>query len=59
MVEEKYRREKEKAKAAVQNVAAVSLTADMWTSINMDAYLAVTCHYIDRNTCLSQLYWVQ
>lgn len=52
MVEEKYQREKEKAKAAVQNVAAVSLTADMWTSINMDAYLAVTCHYLDRNTCL-------
>ncbi|GAA6216012.1 zinc finger BED domain-containing protein 4-like [Lates japonicus] len=52
MVEEKYRREQEKAKAAAQNEAAVSLTADMWTSINMDAYLAVTCHYIDGNTCL-------
>lgn len=52
MVEEKYQRDKEKAKAVIQNVAAVSLTADMWTSISMDAYLAVTCHYIDGTTCL-------
>ncbi|KAK0153212.1 Zinc finger BED domain-containing protein 4 [Merluccius polli] len=24
----------------------------MWTSINMDAYLALTCHYIDASTTL-------
>ncbi|XP_059196354.1 zinc finger BED domain-containing protein 4-like [Centropristis striata] len=48
MVEERYQHEKEKAKAEVQKVAAVSLTADMCTSINMDAYLAVTCHFIDE-----------
>ncbi|KAG7524007.1 zinc finger BED domain-containing protein 4-like [Solea senegalensis] len=29
-----------------EKVAAVSLTSDMWTSINMDAYLAVTCHFV-------------
>lgn len=52
MVTERYQQEKEKAKAEVQKVAAVSLTSDMWTSINMDAYLAVTCHYIDATTCL-------
>ena len=52
MVEEKYI-SKEKAKAAVQKVAAVSLTSDMWTSINMDAYLAVTCHFVDENTRLN------
>uniref|UniRef100_A0A674MKY1 BED-type domain-containing protein n=1 Tax=Takifugu rubripes TaxID=31033 RepID=A0A674MKY1_TAKRU len=46
MVERRYVEEKEKAKAALQNVDSVSLTADMWTSINMDAYLAVTCHAI-------------
>ncbi|KAJ8368492.1 hypothetical protein SKAU_G00085200 [Synaphobranchus kaupii] len=31
----------------MQKVVALSLTYGMWTSINMDAYLAVTCHYID------------
>ncbi|XP_029692271.1 uncharacterized protein [Takifugu rubripes] len=46
MVERRYVEEKEKAKAALQNVDSASLTADMWTSINMDAYLAVTCHAI-------------
>ncbi|XP_076853561.1 E3 SUMO-protein ligase ZBED1-like [Brachyhypopomus gauderio] len=52
MAEAKYQQEKEKAKAEVLKVPAVSLTADMWTSLNMDAYLAVTCHFIDDNTCL-------
>ncbi|TWW69513.1 hypothetical protein D4764_18G0003190 [Takifugu flavidus] len=46
MVERRDVEEKEKAKAALQNVDSVSLSADMWTSINMDAYLAVTCHAI-------------
>jgi len=27
--------------------ASISLTSDMWTSINVDAYIAITCHYID------------
>ncbi|XP_076848031.1 E3 SUMO-protein ligase ZBED1-like isoform X1 [Brachyhypopomus gauderio] len=39
MAEAKYQQEKEKAKAEVLKVPAVSLTADMWTSLNMDAYL--------------------
>jgi len=43
----------EKAKAIMQRVEAVSLTADMWTSINMDAYLAVTCHYVDDSVKLA------
>ena len=30
----------------VQQATAVSLTSDMWTSMNMEAYLAVTCHFI-------------
>ncbi|KAK0135681.1 Zinc finger BED domain-containing protein 1 [Merluccius polli] len=37
MVKGKYEEEKQKA---------------MWTSINMDAYLALTCHYIDASTTL-------
>nr|XP_043873805.1 E3 SUMO-protein ligase ZBED1-like [Solea senegalensis] len=47
MVDIKYQEAKEKAREQVQKAVAVSLTSDMWTSINMDAYLAVTCHFID------------
>lgn len=52
MVEDKYQEAKEKAQASLTQAAAVSLTADMWTSINTDAYLAVTCHFIDASTSL-------
>lgn len=44
IVERRYLKEKEKVKAALQNVDSFGLTADMWTSIDMDVYLAVTCH---------------
>lgn len=47
MVDHKYEEQKQKAMAELQKTEGVSLTADMWTSINMDAYLAVTCHYVD------------
>ncbi|KAG7526985.1 zinc finger BED domain-containing protein 4-like [Solea senegalensis] len=47
MVDIKYQEAKEKAREQVQKAVAGSLTSDMWTSINMDAYLAVTCHFID------------
>lgn len=52
MVVQKYEEEKIKARAVMHKVEAVSLTADMWTSINMDAYLAVTCHYVDDSSKL-------
>ncbi|CAJ1052271.1 zinc finger BED domain-containing protein 1 [Xyrichtys novacula] len=55
MVEAKHEAAKEKAKAKLEKVAAVSLTSDMWTSINMDAYLAVTCHFVDERTRLSSV----
>lgn len=42
------RNKEEKTKSVMQRVEAVSLTADMWASINMTAYLAVTCHYVDK-----------
>ena len=41
MVKEKYEEEKQK-----------NLTSDMWTSTNMDAYLALTCQAIDASTTL-------
>ncbi|KAJ8364480.1 hypothetical protein SKAU_G00133110 [Synaphobranchus kaupii] len=39
MVEKRYDEAKEKAMAEVQDAEYVNLTADMWTSINMDSYL--------------------
>ena len=53
MVEQKFLKAKEEAKARVEEAAAVNLTADMWTSIHMDAYLAVTCHFINDSHTLS------
>lgn len=55
MVEAKYESAKEKAKAQVEKMAAISLTSDMWTSINMDACLAVTCHFVGEKTRLSSV----
>ncbi|KAM3623100.1 uncharacterized protein V6R79_007000 [Siganus canaliculatus] len=53
MVEDKYKASKEKDIALVSKASAVSLTADMWTSMNMDAYLAVTGHFITEEMELS------
>ncbi|XP_051953602.1 zinc finger BED domain-containing protein 4-like [Xyrauchen texanus] len=46
MVSERYNTTKEKTMEDLQKAEFVSLTADMWSSINMDGYLGVTCHYI-------------
>ncbi|XP_076870081.1 E3 SUMO-protein ligase ZBED1-like [Brachyhypopomus gauderio] len=53
MVESKYEEAKEKAKDEVHKAEAVSLTADMWTSIHMDAYLAITGHFNNEKEELS------
>lgn len=45
MVEQRYQEAQDKAKEQVQKAVAVSLTSDMWTSINMDVYLVVTSFY--------------
>ncbi len=55
MVEDRYQKSKEKAKAFVSQATAVSLTADMWTSMNTDSYPAVTCHFIDASTSLQSV----
>ncbi|XP_061905499.1 E3 SUMO-protein ligase ZBED1-like [Entelurus aequoreus] len=49
MLVTKYEEERERVKLEVQQAVAVSITADMWTSVNMEAYLALTCHYINDN----------
>ncbi|XP_055082535.1 E3 SUMO-protein ligase ZBED1-like isoform X2 [Periophthalmus magnuspinnatus] len=55
MVEERYQQKKKKAEGELKKASAVSLTADMWTSRNMDAYLGVTCHYLSDNFELSTI----
>ncbi len=55
MLDEKYKVTKDQAVTQVSKASTVSLTADMWTSINMDAYLAVTCHFIIGEVQLSTI----
>ncbi|XP_076738533.1 uncharacterized protein LOC143416797 [Maylandia zebra] len=52
MVEARYQKMKEKAKASIEKAAAVSLTSDIWTS-NTEAYLSVTCHFVDESSTLN------
>lgn len=49
MITYKHEEEHKRVKMEVEKTVAVSLTADMWTSVNMEAYLAPTCHYINKN----------
>lgn len=48
----KFKEEKEEAKREVEKATAVSLTSDMWASIYMDTYLAVTCEQDTPSTVL-------
>lgn len=50
IVDQRYKESKGKAKTTVA-IAPDSLTLDIWTSINTDAYLAA-CHFIDSSTSL-------
>jgi len=36
-------------KKILEGVSSVCLTADGWTSITMESYLAITCHWISQN----------
>lgn len=47
MVSERYAAETQNIKEKLHSTNAISLTADMWTSVNMEAYLAVTGHFFD------------
>ncbi|KAJ0002708.1 hypothetical protein NQD34_007857 [Periophthalmus magnuspinnatus] len=59
MIEKKYNEAKEKSKEQLQKASALSLTSDMWTSINMEAYLAVTCHFFHDDQLCSTLLGVK
>lgn len=39
--------------ALVGNSTALSFTTDIWTSVSMEAYMAVTCHFITQEWELS------
>lgn len=55
MVEDKYKALKEKIKEDLKKVACVSLTSDMWTSENMDTFMGVTCHFLQKGKLQSRL----
>lgn len=44
-----FEREKTRLKKLLQLIPGrVSLTSDLWSSINTDGFLCVTCHFIDE-----------
>jgi len=47
LVETRYTQLKEKMKLKLKEVSSYTLTADIWTDVNMQAYLGVTAHYLD------------
>lgn len=49
MVTARYEVTKEKELEEVKKANTVNLTSDTWMSMNMDAYLAVTCHCINES----------
>lgn len=55
MVENKDKKKKQKANDIILKATEVSLTSDMWTSIHMDAYLAITYHFINESDELTSI----
>lgn len=50
MMERKYETSVEKLKNKLKNTTSkISLTTDAWTSLVTEAFLGVTCHFIDDN----------
>ncbi|GJX12199.1 zinc finger BED domain-containing protein RICESLEEPER 2-like protein [Tanacetum coccineum] len=48
-----YEREKTKLKAMLEKVSSrISFTADLWSSITNDGYMALTAHYVDETWVL-------
>ena len=46
-LEKKYEEATSNVKNELANVRKVCITTDAWTSINMDSFLTVTCHFIN------------
>ena len=48
LMEKKYETTFEEVKAKLRNAKSkITLTMDTWTSITTEAYLGITCHFID------------
>lgn len=47
MMEQKYTEVTEKVTSVLKETDCVALTTDIWTSVATEAYLGVTCHYLD------------
>ena len=43
---------REQLASKLKDVLAVTLTTDLWMSRNTEAYITVTCHYVDENFVL-------
>jgi len=49
LIPDAYDAKKAEIKAMISKAVAVALTTDMWTSVNNDSYMGVTCHFIDSD----------
>nr|XP_027091824.1 zinc finger BED domain-containing protein DAYSLEEPER-like [Coffea arabica] len=54
-IEKMYKREKETVKTELNSISSrICLTADLWTSIATDGYLALTAHFVDEDWILQK-----
>ncbi|XP_071907838.1 zinc finger BED domain-containing protein RICESLEEPER 3-like [Coffea arabica] len=54
-IEKMYKKEKEKLKIELNSISSrICLTADLWTSIAIDGYLALTTHFVDEDWILQK-----
>ena len=54
-IEKMYKREKERVKTELNSISSrICLTADLWTSIATDGYLALTAHFVDEDWILQK-----
>nr|XP_054590206.1 E3 SUMO-protein ligase ZBED1-like [Nothobranchius furzeri] len=56
-LEEKYEDIKNKMKKALQETDTIALTTDIWTSVATEAYMGVTCHYLENWKIMSHCLW--
>lgn len=54
-IEKLHKRERDRVKAKQNSISSrICLTADLWTSIATDGYLALTAHYVDEDWVLQK-----
>ncbi|KAG6682132.1 hypothetical protein I3842_13G123200 [Carya illinoinensis] len=50
-----YHRERKRVKCMLNDVPGrISLTSNLWTSINTDSYMCITTHFLDKNWVLQK-----